>query len=185
MTFVKENSSIISRLIITHLGMAAFGAVLFLATNLKGDGIMLLASILSTIFYAVIVYSTMWEYGYKDKPAIDAGRMRRSIGKGFYVSLIAEGASFLLVALFYACSFLKGTYAIAADIYGISYILLTLADSCLTGIMIFVQHKLESDLLIALVYAFGSLFISVASALGYLAGARELHIIPQKNTMKK
>ena len=170
---------------ITHIGMAAFGAVLFLSTNLHGDMIMLTASILSAVFYAVIVYTTMWEYGNKDKPAIDAGRMESKGSKGFFASLTAEAISLLLVVLFFVCSFAKGADALAADIYGASYIILTLLDSCFTGIVIFLRHKVESDLLIALVYLLGSLFISGASAFGYLAGTKDIHILPQRTVAKK
>ena len=100
MKFFKENSSMIIRLIITHIGMAAFGAVMFLSTNQQGDGVMLAASIFSAIFYAIIVYSTMWEYGNKDKPAIDGGRLACKPGRGFWVSLSAEAIAMLLVVVF-------------------------------------------------------------------------------------
>lgn len=185
MNFFKQNSSMITRLIITHIGMAAFGAVMFLATNQRGDGIMLAASIFSAIFYAVIVYSTMWEYGSKDKPAIDAGRLECKGSRGFLVSLTAEAIAMLIVVLFLVCSFLKETNSVAADIYGSTYIILTLLDSCFTGIVIFLRHKIESDVLIALVYLLGSLFISAVSALGYLAGTKDIRIIPQKSHVKK
>lgn len=185
MSFFKMNSSRITRLIITHIGMAAFGAVVFLSTNQRGDGVMLAASIFSAIFYAVIVYSTMWEYGSKDKPAIDAGRLESSAGHGFWVSLSAEAIAILLVVVFMVCSFLKENNTFAAELYGSSYIILTLLDSCFTGIVIFLRHKLESDLLIALVYLLGSAFISVTSMLGYLAGTKNLRIIPQKSHISK
>ena len=185
MKFFKENSSMIIRLIITHIGMAAFGAVMFLSTNQQGDGIMLAASIFSAVFYAVIVYSTMWEYGNKDKPAIDAGRMQCKISQGFLASLSAEAIAMLLVVVFLICSFLKESNTMAANIYGSSYIILTLLDSCFTGIVIFLRHKLDSSLLIAGIYLFGSVVISVASMLGYLAGTKDIRIIPQKNQAKK
>ncbi len=185
MKFLKENSSIIARLIITHIGMAAFGAVLFLATNLHGDGVMLVTSIFSAVFYAVIVYTTMWEYGSKDKPAIDAGRLALKPSKGFLTAILAESVSFLLIALFFVCSVGKETSALAADIYGISYIILTLLDSCFTGIVIFLRHKLESDAIIALVYLLGSLLICVMSMFGYVAGTKELRILPQKSHASK
>lgn len=185
MKFLKENTSIIYRLVITHIAMAVFGLVVFLWTNLSGDTVMLGASILSALFYAVLVYTTMWEYGAKDKPAIDGGRMKLSLGKGFFLSLAAEAIFILFVIAFFICSFFKGAATVAADIYGISYILLNLLDSCFTGIVIFVRHKMESDALIALVYLLGSLFISAVSCLGYLAGTKELHIVPKKQTTNK
>ena len=185
MNFFKENSSMITRLIITHIGMAAFGAVMFLSTNQKGDGMMLAASIFSAIFYAIIVYCTMWEYGSKDKPAIDAGRMQCKSSRGFLVSLTAEAIAMLLVVLFLVCSFMKETSTIAAEIYGSCYIILTLLDSCFTGIVIFLRHKMDSAVLIALVYLLGSVAISIASMLGYLAGTKDIRIIPQRSYTNK
>lgn len=185
MKFLKDNSSMIMRLLITHIGMAAFGAVMFLATNQRGNIVLLAASILSAVFYAVIVYCTMWEYGSKDKPAIDAGRLERKGSRGFLVSLTAESISLLLIALFFICSFFKMTNDAAAQAYGISYIILTLLDSCFTGFVVLLRHMVESDMLIALVYLLGLLFISAASALGYLAGTKDIRIIPQKSYVKK
>ena len=185
MNFLKENSSIVYRLLITHIAMAVFGLVVFLWTNLSGDTVMLAASILSAVFYAALVYTTMWEFGAKDKPAIDGGRMPLHMGKGFFLSLAAEAFFLLLVVLFFVCSFLKSESGAAADIYGVAYILLNLLDSCFTGIVIFFRHKVESDCLIAVIYLLGSLFVSAVSALGYIAGAKELYILPQKKAASK
>ncbi len=185
MNFLKENSSMISRLMITHIGMAAFGAVMFLSTNQHGDGTMLAASIFSAVFYAIIVYTTMWEYGSKDKPAIDAGRLPCKISRGFLVSLCAEAIAMLLVVVYFVCSFFIETNSVAAEIYGSCYIILTLLDSCFTGIVIFLRHKIDSALLIALIYLLGSVAISVASMLGYFAGTKEFRILPQRSHTNK
>lgn len=185
MNFWKQNSSMIIRLIITHIGMAAFGTVLFLSTIQMGDGIRLAAGIFSAVFYAVIVYTTMWEYGFKDKSAIDAGRLQSGAGRGFLVSLTAESVSIILVLAYLVSSFFGESNAITAQISFVSYCILILLDSCFTGIMLFVHDRIASEFAIAIVFLLGSLFISACSAFGYAAGTRELHIFPKKNTAKK
>ena len=181
MRFLKENSSTVIRLIITHIGMAVFGLVIFGATNMMGDGMMLLSSVLSALFYAVLVYTTMWEYGAKDKPAIDAGRM--SVGKlhGFEISILAETV-FMLLAVMY----LLGTYVSALNSAGaVAYTVLVMVNSCFTGIAMFVRKATEANVLVALIYILGSVAISFVSAFGYFMGTKEMRIFPAKNTQKK
>lgn len=181
MKFFKENSSMIMRLLITHIGMAVFGLVIFGVTNLQGNTVMLVASILSAVFYAVIVYTTMWEYGAKDKPAIDSGRLQNVKMCGFFVSLAAEAIFILIAVAYWICSYIASANGAATT----CYVLLVILDSCFTGIMLFVKNTFTTDLFVAPIYIFGSLIISMVSALGYMLGTKEFRIIPQKKTQKE
>lgn len=183
MNFFKENASVMIRLFITHIGMAVFGLVIFGATNMMGDSTMLITSILSVIFYAVLVYNTMWEYGAKDKPAIDAGRLQNGNMHGFWVSLAAE-ALFILIAIL---AFLGAYTEALGSVSAVCYTVLVMAHSCFTGIAMFIRKTMEivPEVLVAPVYISGSLVISLAAAFGYSMGAKEQHLLPQKKTQKK
>lgn len=67
---IKARSGAIGRLIVTHIGMAVFGTVLFLWTNRMGKGMTLAVSIFASLFYAAMIYVPMWELGAKDKSEI-------------------------------------------------------------------------------------------------------------------
>lgn len=183
MKFVKENSYYIMRLLVTHIGMAVFGFVLFLTTNQQSRGLMLAAGIFSAGFYAVLSYITMWEAGAKDKPKLDAGRSRLIKGKGFFLSLIAQCPVWISLLVFLLCSFFK-TSNVAASVYYVTYFILTMLDGCFTGIMLFV-NTVQSDMLIAAVFALGVLLIAAAAGLGYLFGTKERRLIPVKTGNRK
>ena len=181
MNFLKDSASMIYRMIITHIGMAVFGLVLFLATNLKGSMVMLLAGIFSAAFYAVIVYTTMWEYGAKDKAAFDAGRRTSAFKRGFFTCFAAE-LVFIIVALVYlVCSFIEGANAVATVCYTIEIVL----NSCFTGIMLFVKNAFSTDVFIAPIYIIGSVIISAIGAFGYVLGTKDLTIVPKKANNKQ
>ena len=181
MNFWKENTPVFIRLLITHIGMAVFGLVLFGATNMMGDTTMLWAGIFSAVFYAVIVYSTMWEYGAKDKPAIDAGRLNNGRLHGFWVSLVAE-IPFILFAVLY----ILGTYAEALGSVGaVCYTILVLTHSCFTGIAMFVRKVFSLGVLVGPLYILGSVFISAIAAYGYFMGSKDLTILPRRPAQKK
>ena len=180
MKFFKENSSSIFRLIITHIGMCVFGLVIFLATNLKGDTTMLIASIFSLIFFGAIVYTTMWEYGAKDKPAIDAGRLAFKPMNAFYSALVAEALGILIIIVYFVSSNFIEINETAKQIYAISYLILYLAESCASGLMLYFQHLLENPLVNSLCLLVCPLTVAISSLLGYSFGAKGVQIIPKK-----
>lgn len=181
MNFLKENSSVMLRLLITHIGMAVFGLVIFGATNMMGDTTMLLTSILSALFYVVIVYTTMWEYGAKDKPALDAGRLGNSAFHGFWVSLAAEAVFILLAVLYMIGMHVESVGSVGA----VCYTVLVMAHSCFTGIAMFVRKVLELEVLVAPIYILASIAVSFVAALGYRMGSKEKYILPHKTIQKK
>ncbi len=195
MNFFKDNSSKIARLIITHIAMSIFGLALgFSIVGTTAPSMQLVISICCLIFYAVIVYTTMWEFGAKDKPAFDAGRQSNAFFNGLIVSLCAE-ALFIIIAAAYAISaFFGETSYLAGNICFIGNITLWLTGGFFTGAMSFIESTMKSmaldgsainHLIRALVYIFGSLFVSLFSGIGYLLGTRDISIIPKKKNTKK
>lgn len=185
MKFLKENSSVIIRLIITHIGMSVFGLVIFLATNQQGDNFMLLASIFALVFFAVIAYTTMWEYGSKDKPAIDAGRLEFKAKNAFFAALVAETIGIILILVYLVSSFFIDASETAKQVYAVSYLLLYVVESCASGFMLFFHHLYENAIVNSLCMLVCPLLVCVSSTLGYTFGAKGVHIIPQKTTNKK
>ncbi len=185
MKFFKENSSVIFRLIVTHIGMSVFGLVIFLATNQQGEKLMLWASIFSTLFFAVIAYTTMWEYGSKDKPAIDAGRLEFKPSNALFASLTAEALGIILILVYLVSSFFITSSDTATTVYTISYLLLYVVESCISGFMLYFYHIYESAVLNAVCLFLLPIIVTVASTLGYALGAKGIHIISIKENNKK
>ena len=185
MKFFKENSSVIARLIITHIGMSVFGLVIFLATNQQGDNIMLIASIASLLFYGVIAYTTMWEYGSKDKPAIDAGRLDYKPSNAFLLALVAELVGVIIILVYLISSFYIDAFETAKQIYAISYLVLYVVQSCASGFMLFFHHLYENALINSLCLMISPLLICICSMAGYALGAKGIHILPEKKINKK
>ncbi|MBQ8836999.1 MAG: hypothetical protein IJ002_05795 [Clostridia bacterium] len=182
MKFFKENSSMIMRMIITHIAMSVFGLAIFFATNLMNPPtIMLAASIFSAVFFGIIVYTTMWEYGAKDKPAFDAGRQVGAGKHGFLTMLSAE-ALWIILAVAYVC-----IYQFDVNIASIVYVVEFLTTCCFTGIEVYLKNYVVANSVIvpALVYIAGSLIICAVGAFGYVLGTKDLTIIPKKANTKK
>ncbi len=187
MSFFKDNLQKINRMIITHIAMSIFGLSIFLATN-QMDKLMLPASIFSVVFYAVIVYTTMWEYGAKDKPAYDAGRKLNAGGTGFKICFFAE-LFWIVLAIAFAVSSQFDT-SLAANVSTVVYFVEFLSSSCFTGIEVFIKNSVLKEgsaiapLAVSGVYILGSLIISAAGAFGYVLGTKDITIIPKKNKSK-
>ena len=186
MNLIKENMTKISRLLITHVAMSVFGLALFFTTNLmQPPYIMLIASLGSAVFFSVIVYTTMWEYGAKDKPAYDARRLENAPLRGFVTAFFAE-AFWIVLALAYAIVATFNTN-VASMIYVVEF----LTSCCFTGIEVYLKNFVLSDgssatpFVVAGVYILGSLITSVSGMLGYILGTKDITIIPKKNNTKK
>ena len=184
MKFLKENSSVIARLIITHIGMSVFGLVIFLATNQQGDKLMLLASLFALFFFAVITYTTMWEYGSKDKPAIDAGRLKFAPWTPFFAALVAEALGIAMILVYLGTSFFFEVSEGAKQVYAISYLLLYVVESCASGFMLFFYHIFENAILNSLCLLVCPLLVCISSMMGYAFGAKGVHIFPATKIKK-
>ncbi len=186
MNFIKENTSKITRLIITHIAMSIFGLALFFTTNvMQPPTIMLIASIFSAVFYAAIVYSTMWEFGAKDKPAFDTGRLTNAGGRGFCAAIIAE-VFWIILAIAYVI-IAHFDINIASMIYVVEF----LTSCCFTGIEVYIKNYVLANgsaftpFVVAAVYILGSVFIAFVGMFGYVLGTKDMTIIPKKTNTKK
>ncbi len=108
MKTIKDNSYDIVRLMIYQLGISIFALVLYTSLgDLSSNNtelrtlLWLIFSVLSTLFYWVLLYLAMWELGAKDRVKIDSGKLKDVKGKGFILSLTANLPNFLfaIVAL--------------------------------------------------------------------------------------
>lgn len=98
MRFLKENSYLIVRLLMTHFGMLVFATVLTVA-SVSFQGLLLTVSIFSVVFYMALSYVATWDRGAKDVLRVEAGRDTRRLYTGFLAGAIAVIPGFILALL--------------------------------------------------------------------------------------
>ncbi len=100
MGFLKKNSYTIVKLFINQLAISIFGNVLAIACGMADNqALKLVTSIFAILFFLFLNYSVLWEIGYKNIPAIDAGRMPRRPLNGFYMALWASVPNFIFAVI--------------------------------------------------------------------------------------
>ena len=98
MNFFKKNSYDIVRMLITQIGISVFALIMsttFSFTGVKNDSIWYVLgnvaiSAFSIIFYYILLYTSAWDWGAKDKIRIDAGKLTKNNAKVLLMSLIAN-----------------------------------------------------------------------------------------------
>lgn len=96
--YIKDNSKIISKLILNQIGAAILGITLTSAA-VRSDTLFVWMSIFASVFYWVLLYSAIWEEGGKERIRIDGGRAPMKPLRGLWVSLIANIPNIILALL--------------------------------------------------------------------------------------
>ena len=143
LNYIKENKSLISKLIVNHIAISIFGLIMaivgrFLASRNGGRMALYYAvGILAVLLYAVILYVNLWELGAKDKIKVDSGRMKLNILNGLYISLFANIPT-IIFGIFatincYVESDFTGILAALSPLYNGMYTVLTDAKGLALG----------------------------------------------------
>lgn len=96
MNYIKENRSLITKLIVNHIAMSIFGLIMAIVTRFLAErnggnkALYYIVGILAILLYAVILYVNFWEKGASDKLKIDGGRMKLNLFNGLYIALFAN-----------------------------------------------------------------------------------------------
>ncbi len=93
--FLKDNSKMITRLLLNQFG-AAFMGFLITASATRTPWLMVFASCFAILFYLFLLYNVIWERGGQDRIKVDGGRAQYKPLTGLWVSLIANIPSILL-----------------------------------------------------------------------------------------
>jgi len=101
MKFLKENSYNIIRLYINQIGITIFSLVLYFSVLMLEDKdlslkLQVAISIFAMLFFFSLLYTAAWDWGANDKIRIDGGRMKKMVGKGALLSVMANLINFLL-----------------------------------------------------------------------------------------
>lgn len=129
MRFLRENSYLMIRLLMTHVGMFVFATVLTVASTAYTE-ILLVVSIFSVIFHMALAYVATWDRGAKDFIRVDAGRDTRRLWTGFAAGGMAAIPGLILVLLM-----LIGHLTANADFFAVVRVIIFLWQAPFTGII--------------------------------------------------
>lgn len=106
-SFFVRYSYTVMKLFLNQFAIGLFGAVITLALSKIGgndeslsDTVMVIASILSTIFYLFLTYTTIWPVGGKDRISSDVGKLKAMPLRGVLISLIANIPNFVIAVVY-------------------------------------------------------------------------------------
>ena len=135
MKYIKENKSLISKLIVNHIAMSIFGLIMaivarFLAERNGGNkALYYIVGVLAFLLYAVVLYVNFWEKGASDKIKVDGNRIKLNLFNGLIISLFANIPT-IIFGIFatincYVESNITGYLAALSPLYNGMYTMLT------------------------------------------------------------
>ncbi len=194
MSFFKEKSYDIVRLFIYQVGIAIFSMFLYTAVISAvpedKDGLkllfLLLVSLFAVGFYFVLLYTTAWEWGAKQKIRIDAGKATKTPFEGALLSALSNVPNVFLsvLAIILIVIYMLNGAKPLLDAYGIVNLILRFLASMYLGIIraflsLFTLTDAEEYLYYAIGFLVMPIFSVVATHLGYTFGSFEKRIFPQ------
>ena len=189
MTWFKNNSYTIAKMMIYQFGVAVLGIILTFAT-IERDSLMLMVSVYTVAFYILLLYTMMWEIGAKERIRADAGIVRFNRFDGLKLSLCANIPNFLILLLYFI-GFLFGVLlaeqAWAQGMVAVMHTVGIIWESMYTGIIRSLVPDTASALSgwYVLAYALTPLPAIFASCFGYLMGSHNKRIFGKLTEKKK
>lgn len=111
-SFFGRYSYTMVKLFLNQFAIGLFGAVITLALSKIGgddeslsDTVMIVASVLATLFYMFLTYTTIWTVGAKDRISSDVGKLSVMPMRGVLISLIANVPGFVVAILYMISEF--------------------------------------------------------------------------------
>ena len=190
--FFSKYSYKMVNIFVTQFAISIFGNVLAL-TFAKRDGLAAIVSIFAILFNLFLVYTSIWDTGAKDKPAIDAGRAEMKASTGLFIALGAYIPTYILMAVYAALlPTATTTPGAAAAVCAYVKLALFLFNGSYTGIMsvISIGNELISNFWWT--YIIISLPTIAVCTLAYIFGTKDIRFTklmiaptPEEQEIKK
>lgn len=97
---LRDHSYDMVKMFLNQFATAIFGFALTLAAG-KAENPTLrnITSVCAILFYLFLLYTMVWEIGFRDRVPVEHGKMKRQPFKGAVISLFANSLNFLLAIL--------------------------------------------------------------------------------------
>lgn len=195
MRYLRENSRVISRLLINQVGMTIFGLILTMAVMMaaKNNGtVVMLVSVFSVIFYLCLIYNVMWEEGARNIIRIKAGRMEKSAAFPFKAALWASVPNLVLAGLMAISGLLAYTFGISffEGVQDALHIIVGAIQAMYLGLfnqILLLFPSAFKDLVATVLYILSPLPMILVAAGGYFLGTRNIYLLgkPKPKNKKK
>ena len=193
MRFLKENSYDIVRLYINQIGITIFSLVLYfsitsLADNPENSGLYLKVklgiSIFAIIFFYALLYTASWDWGANDRIRIDSGKIKKNMGKGAIIALIANSLNFILAGGCVISEIIvKNGEGFISQLFRP---ILLLTNAMYIGIIQAICSVTSDSILIESIgYFIAPLFAILVTFVGYVFGMKYIKIFPSSNKKTK
>ncbi|MBR2721808.1 MAG: hypothetical protein IKC31_06740 [Clostridia bacterium] len=98
--FFKTYSYDVLKMFLNQFATAVFGCALaFAAGAAKSPTLRNVTSVIAILFYLFLLYSMTWDIGYREKVAVENGRIKRCAWRGALIALCANSLNFLFAVL--------------------------------------------------------------------------------------
>lgn len=182
--FLKERSYDIVKMLLYQIAIALFGISLAFATGPKdgADGIatlQLATSIMSILFYLILIYIMMWELGARDAGRITRGEAGTSRLTGLYMALLASIPNFLL-AVFITLGLFLADIPFFSNLGAGSAAVALLAEGMYTGLL---ATKVGGVPLNSMWFMWFLIILPLiaTATVAYYAGTKEFKIFPSSS----
>ena len=171
--FFKKRSYDLVTMFITQLAISLFGLALAFAVPVNPAALRIGTSVFSVLFYLFLIYTRVWELGYKDHHAFKRGESGLSRLEGLYMGLCANAINLIIAALILAGWF-SANETIDA-IAGGATVAALLSEGMYIGILSTTVNGVTLNS-VAYMYFVITLPMILTSMLAYLAGSHDFKI---------
>ena len=103
--FIKENSYDIFKIFLSQIALAVFALIMTMWSANVSDTVFFYVGVFCVVFYVYLIYIIVRDYGVKDKPAIDAGRVKPNYLKGLYMGICANALNIVCGIMIFVFGF--------------------------------------------------------------------------------
>lgn len=172
-TFLKKRSYDLVYMFVTQLAISLFGLALAFAVPVNQSALRIGTSVFSILFYLFLVYTRVWELGYKDCHAFEIGESGLSRLTGLYMGIAANTINFI-VALFILIGWLSANSVLDAIAGGATLVAL-LTEGMYIGILSTTVGGVTLNS-VGFMYFVITIPLIVTSALAYFAGSHDFKL---------
>ena len=172
-TFLKKRSYDLVYMFVTQLAISLFGLALAFAVPVNQAALRIGTSVFSVLFYLFLIYTRVWELGYKDCHAFRRGESGLSRLTGLYMGLVANTVNFI-VALFILIGWLSANSVIDAIAGGATLVAL-LTEGMYIGILSTTVGETVLNS-VGFMYFVITIPLIITSTLAYIAGSHDFKL---------
>ena len=179
-SFLKKGSYDLVSMFVTQLAISIFGMALALATAANHTTLQTCTSIFAIFFYLFLIYTKIWELGYKDSRAFESGDQNCSRLEGLYMGLAASTVNFIL-AILITIGMSFPTSEICGSIGAVAKVTALLTEGMYTGLL---AIKVGGVSLNSMWFMYFIIMIPliVTSTLAYFAGSKGFKVFSNVKT---